>query len=97
MAERRVLIVEPFLTGSHRAWAEGWRDTSRHAVDILGSGDGRWRRGMRAGAVTLAADTEAWVDVNGPPDLIRARVKRAVLTISQLRDPGNVPPPKENP
>ena len=70
MAERRVLIVEPFLSGSHRAWAEGWRDASRHAIQILGSGEGRWRRGMRAGSVTLAAETETWVEVNGTPDLI---------------------------
>ena len=35
MAEHRVLLVEPFLGGSHRAWAEGWQQHSRHDVDIL--------------------------------------------------------------
>lgn len=34
---------------------------------------------------------------HGTPDDVRARVKRAILTISQLKDPGEVPPPKENP
>lgn len=70
MAERRVLIVEPFFVGSHRAWAEGWRDASRHEIHILGSGDARWRRGMRAGAELLAAETDRWRETNGAPDLV---------------------------
>lgn len=70
MGDRRILIVEPFLNGSHQAWAEGWRGASRHAVHVIGSTEGRWRRGMRVGAVGLAARTDAWVAANGRPDLI---------------------------
>ena len=32
----RVWLLEPYFTGSHRAWAEGYRAASRLDVEILG-------------------------------------------------------------
>lgn len=52
----RVLLLEPFLGGSHRAWAEGWRARSRHDVHVLGLEGRHWRWRMRGGAVTLARE-----------------------------------------
>ena len=72
MAEHRVLLVEPFLGGSHRAWAEGWQQHSRHDVDILALPGREWRRRMRAGSVELAARTATWVSEHGSPDLVVA-------------------------
>jgi glycosyltransferase involved in cell wall biosynthesis len=50
----RVLIVEPYFTGSHAAWAEGYRRYSRHDVNILALPGASWKWRMHGGAVTLA-------------------------------------------
>ena len=54
-----VLLVEPYLGGSHRAWAEGWRAHSRHDVEIVGHEGRHWRWRMRGGAVSLARAVRA--------------------------------------
>ena len=50
----RILLVEPFLGGSHRAWAEGWAAHSRHDIEVLGHEGRHWRWRMRGGSVSLA-------------------------------------------
>ena len=45
----RILLGEPFLGGSHRAWAEGWASHSRHDIEILGHEGRHWRWRMRGG------------------------------------------------
>lgn len=51
---RRLLLLEPYWTGSHRAWAEGWAAHSRweHAQAHLPGRFWKWR--MQAAAITLA-------------------------------------------
>lgn len=51
-----VLLVEPFLGGSHRAWAEGWVRHSRHEITLLGHEGRHWRWRMRGSAVSLARE-----------------------------------------
>lgn len=70
MAERTVLLIEPFLAGSHLAWAEGWRQRSRHDVHVLGGSGGRWRRSMRSGSAMFADWAAEWVASHGSPDLV---------------------------
>lgn len=50
----RVLIIEPFLTGSHAAWAKEYAEHSSHEVGILGLEGRHWKWRMHGGAVTLA-------------------------------------------
>lgn len=50
----RVSVVEPFFTGSHRAWAEGLVRHSRHELELLTLPEGPWRQRMRRGAQELA-------------------------------------------
>ncbi len=50
----RVLLIETFFGGSHRAWAEGWRDHSRHHIELLTLEPQAWRWRMRGAAATLA-------------------------------------------
>lgn len=66
----RILLVEPWQTGSHQAWAEGYRDSSRHDVDIVGLPGELWRWRLRGGALPLAEKITSWIDVNGQPDLL---------------------------
>ena len=50
----RILIIEPYFTGSHEAWANGYRQYSKHEVEILSLSGHHWKWRMHGGAVTLA-------------------------------------------
>ncbi len=49
-----VLILEPYFTGSHASWAEGYARHSAHEVNILHLEGQFWKWRMHGGAVTLA-------------------------------------------
>lgn len=68
----KILLVEPYFGGSHRAWAEGLAAHSVHDVHLLTLPDRFWTWRMRGGAITLAQQTGEWVAEHGPPDLILA-------------------------
>lgn len=68
----RVLLVEPHLGGSHRAWAEGFAQHSAHDVAVIGHQGANWRWRLRGGSVTLAEAAAAWVADHGPPDVVVA-------------------------
>lgn len=65
----RILIVEPFLTGSHEAWAREYAKYSAHEVEILGLEGRHWKWRMHGGAVTLA---RRFLEEGHAPDLILA-------------------------
>jgi glycosyltransferase involved in cell wall biosynthesis len=50
----RVLFVEPFYGGSHKAFLDGLVRHSTHDIDLLTLPEGEWRRRMRRGAEELA-------------------------------------------
>lgn len=52
--KRRVALVEPYLGGSHRAWAEGYAERSAHDVEVFGLPAIHWKWRMQGGHVTLA-------------------------------------------
>ncbi len=60
---RKVLLVEPWLTGSHRAWAEGFQRSSRHTVEVLGRVPTGWRATFEKSARELAAMAGAAPDL----------------------------------
>jgi glycosyltransferase involved in cell wall biosynthesis len=64
-----IWLVEPYYTGSHRAWADGFRARSCHRVELLTLPGRFWKWRMQGGAVTLAREG-ARREV--PPDLILA-------------------------
>lgn len=66
----RVLLIEPYYAGSHRAWADGWAESSEHDVHLITHEAEFWRWRMRGGAVTLAEDVAAWVAEHGRPDAL---------------------------
>ena len=56
-----VLLVEPYLSGSHQAWAEGYAQSSRHDVTLLTLPGRFWKWRMFGGSLTLgrqAADLD---------------------------------------
>ncbi len=66
----RVLLVEPYHSGSHAAWAEGLAAHSRHEVVGVNHPGAYWRWRMRGSSLTLAAAAEAAVERAGQPDLV---------------------------
>ena len=63
----KVLIIEPFFTGSHKAWAEGYQKHSGHKIEILSLPGRFWKWRMHGGAVTLA---KRYHKLNFQPDII---------------------------
>lgn len=65
----KILIIEPYFTGSHAEWAEGYKRYSQHEVEILSLEGRNWKWRMHGGAVTLARD---FIERAHRPDLILA-------------------------
>jgi len=65
----RIFLMEPYFTGSHRTWAEGYKQHSRHDVEILSLEGRYWKWRMHGGAVSLA---KFFMEQNSNPDLILA-------------------------
>ena len=65
----KILLLEPFFSGSHQQWAEGLQRHSSHDFQILSLPGRHWKWRMYGGAVTLAAQFNQLDDL---PDLILA-------------------------
>ena len=66
----RVLLVEPYYGGSHRAWADGYAANSANDVTIISHEARFWKWRMHGAHLTLA---DAAVDVlDTPPDVVLA-------------------------
>jgi glycosyltransferase involved in cell wall biosynthesis len=63
----RILLVEPYYTGSHQAWADGYSRSSSHQVELLCLPGRFWKWRMHGGAVTLA---RRFRELDVQPDLI---------------------------
>lgn len=65
----KILLIEPYYTGSHAAWAKGYAQYSQHQVHILSLPGRFWKWRMHGGAVTLA---RKFLALEFEPDLILA-------------------------
>lgn len=65
----RILLIEPYYGGSHRAWADGFVAHSQHQVDLLTLPAQFWKWRMQGGAVTMA---RRFAELDEKPDLILA-------------------------
>ena len=50
----KILLLEPFYTGSHKKWAEEYRQFSQHEIEILSLSGSHWKWRMHGGAISLA-------------------------------------------
>ena len=64
-----MLLIEPYYTGSHKQWADGYKKYSRHKIKILSLKGQFWKWRMHGGAVTLAQEFNK---MDWEPDLILA-------------------------
>lgn len=63
MSGRTVLLVEPWMMGSHAAWARGYQQHSRHEVRVLEGIPQSWRATFDQSASQLASRVAARPDV----------------------------------
>ncbi len=62
-------LFAPFFTGSHKAWAEGYVQNSKHEIKIFSLSGKYWKWRMHGAAVSLA---QQFLDQKEQPDLILA-------------------------
>ncbi|MGD8515950.1 MAG: DUF3524 domain-containing protein, partial [Anaerolineae bacterium] len=65
----KVLLIEPYYTGSHQAWADGYQAHGRHQIELLTLPGRFWKWRMQGGALTLARQA---LELDSQPDLILA-------------------------
>lgn len=66
---KKILLIEPFYSGSHASWARQLQQYSSHDIQILSMEGKFWKWRMYGGAVTLA---EKFKDLNQDFDMILA-------------------------
>jgi len=81
----KVLLVEPWFTGSHRAWAEGFQHYSRHDVALLTRRPGGWRTTIEKSARELATA------VDSIPEVLVASSMMDLVEFQHLSGLRNVP------
>ena len=50
----KILALEPYYGGSHKAFLDGWIESSRHQWDLLTLPANKWKWRMRAAAIEFA-------------------------------------------
>ena len=60
----RIALLESYYSGSHKAWADGYRAFSAHDIELITMPGQYWKWRMQGGAITLARR------LNFKPDLI---------------------------
>lgn len=77
----RILLLEPYDTGSHAVWMRGYQAHSQHDVTILSLPGSYWKWRMQGGAVTLA---RLYMEGDYRPDVIVASDMLNVATFRAL-------------
>ena len=73
MTNIKILLIDPFLGGSHKRWALEYQQFSNHTVEILGLSAHHWKWRMHGGAVSLARKFNKLYDEQKfVPDIILA-------------------------
>ena len=52
----KIVLIEPYFSGSHKSWALGLQSYSKHQIKIISLPGKFWKWRMRGGAITLAND-----------------------------------------
>lgn len=89
----RIAVVEPYLDGSHAAWADGYAAASAHDVEVVGLAGRHWKWRMHGGHVPLAERLDHAASARGGFDvvLVSAMTNLAALLGLGRRCLGTVP------
>ena len=89
----RVLLIEPYLGGSHRVWAEGYAAASGHEVTIVSHPGSWWAWRMRGAALTLARDVAELAADGYRPDVVLVSSMVDVAALRSFLHPSIGRPP----
>lgn len=81
VSPKTIWLLSPYHTGSHAAWANGYKKQSRHQVKLLPMAGRFWKWRMQGGAMELANQVKERLAQGEQPDVILATdmVNLAVL------------------
>lgn len=80
----RIALLEPYFTGSHQTWAEGYVRHSRHDIRLLTMPGYFWKWRMHGGAVTLAQQVRTTLQEGFVPDIFFASDMLDITTFLAL-------------
>ena len=66
----KILLVEPFYSGSHKSWADSYTQNSEHSISIISLKGIYWKWRMHGGAISLSKKFNNFINENGIPDII---------------------------
>ena len=69
-AKLNIVLIEPFFTGSHKSWAQGYQKNSQHNIEIISLKGIYWKWRMHGGAITIANMFNEYINQHGLPDLL---------------------------
>ncbi len=81
MKALKIILLEPFFSGSHKQWAEGLKKYSIHKIEILSLPGRHWKWRMHGGAISLA---KQFNELGYTPDLILATSMLDLTTFLSL-------------
>jgi glycosyltransferase involved in cell wall biosynthesis len=74
----RFLFLEPYYGGSHREFADGWRERSRHRIELVTLPDRFWKWRLRGAALHLARKVSS-------PESYDGLIASSMLSLAELR------------
>ena len=83
----RVLAIEPYYGGSHRAFLDGWTEQSAHGWTTIGLPPYKWKWRMRHGALTIARRVAQLIAGGAEWDLLFASDMLDLAQFLGLADP----------
>ncbi len=89
-ASRRILVLEPYYGGSHRAFLDAWVARSRHRFELLTMPARKWKWRMRGAALWFAdalATSRRPADVLFTSDMLSVADLRALLPAEYRQTP----------
>ncbi len=68
----KIWLLNPYATGSHKAWAEGYAAHSRHSIHILSMHGYFWKWRMHGGALEISEQAHRLLAQGEAPDAVVA-------------------------
>ena len=63
----KIILLESYFSGSHKSWAEGYKENSNHNIEIISLKGSFWKWRMHGGAISIS---KIFKESNMRPDLI---------------------------